>query len=89
MEAITVHEVDINKLTSPLSRSNEKTVYCLCCTSVSITPSVNTDRSWYCPGESIAISTEAENHSNRNVRVIRASLMLVESYINRANGYEK
>ena len=71
MKTITIHKVDINKLTAPLSKSNEKTMYFLWA-SGSITLSVNTDKSGYCPGESIAISTEAENHSNRNVRVTHA-----------------
>jgi len=75
--AITVNEiVDINvpQLTTPLSSSNEKTLCCLCCASGPVSLSVTTDRGGYCPGESIAISTEAENHTNRRVRAVRASL---------------
>ena len=75
--AITVHEIfDINtaQLIMPLSRSNEKTLCCLCCTSGPLSLSVQTDRGGYCPGESIAISTEGENHSNRRVTAVRATL---------------
>ncbi|XP_065904700.1 arrestin domain-containing protein 3-like [Dysidea avara] len=75
--AITVNEiVDINvpQLTAPLSSSNEKTVCCLCCASGPISLAVTIDRGGYCPGESIAISTEAENHTNRRIRAVRASL---------------
>ncbi|XP_065903775.1 arrestin domain-containing protein 4-like [Dysidea avara] len=75
--AITVNEsVDINQpqLTTPLLCSKDKTLHCLWCTSGPISLSVTTDRGGYCPGESIAISVEAENHSNRRVTAVRASL---------------
>ena len=77
IRGITVQEiVDINtaRLTKPLLRSNEKTVCCLCCTCVPISLSAKTDRGGYCPGESIAISTEVENHSNRRIVCVRATL---------------
>ena len=80
---ITVNEIiDINtpQLTVPLSYSNEKTLCCLCCTSGPISLSVKTDRRGYCPGESIAISTEAENHSNRRITSVRATLKQVVVY---------
>ena len=85
--AITVNEiVDINtaQLTAPLSSSNEKTLCCLCCASGPISLSVKTDRGGYCPGESIAISTEAENHTNRRITSVRATLKQVVAYY--ANG---
>ena len=75
--AITVNElIDINtaRLLAPLSSSNEKTVCCLCCASGPISLSVTIDRAGYCPGESIAISTVAENHSSRKITAVRASL---------------
>ena len=81
--AITVNEiVDINtsQLTAPLSSSNEKSLCCLCCASGPISLSVKTDRGGYCPGESIAISTEAENHSNRRISCVRATLKQVVVY---------
>ena len=72
-----MHEIiDINmaRLTRPLSRSVEKTLCCLCCASGPVFLSVQIDRGGYCPGESIAISTEAENHTNRRVTGVRATL---------------
>ena len=33
-----------------------------------------TDRGGYCPGESIAISMEIENHSSRRINCVLASL---------------
>ena len=81
--AITINElVDINlpKMLTPLSSSNEKTLCCGCCASGPISLSVTIDRAGYCPGESIAISTEAENHSNRKIRAVRATLKQMVSY---------
>ena len=81
--AITVNEVvDINtpQLTVPLSGSNEKTLCCLFCASGPISLSVTLDRGGYCPGESIAISTEAENHSSTRITAVRASLRQTVSY---------
>lgn len=86
--AITVNEiVDINtaQMTSPLSSSNEKTLCCLCCASGPISLSVKTDRAGYCPGESIAISTEAENHSNRRMSRVRATLKQIVVYYARGH----
>ena len=64
--------VDINtaQLTAPLSSSNEKTLCCLFCASGPLALSVSIDRGGYCPGESIAISTAAENHSNRRITAV-------------------
>ena len=81
--AITVHEIiDINKarLTTPLSRSVEKTLFCLCCASGPLFLSVEIDRGGYCPGESIAISTEAKNHTNRRVTGVQATLKQLVDY---------
>ena len=86
--AITVNEiVDINtaQLTAPLSSSNEKTLCCLCCASGPISLSAKTDRGGYCPGESIAISTEGENHSNRRITCVRATLKQVVVYYARGH----
>jgi len=87
---ITINEtVDINThyLTTPLSSSNEKTLCCLCCASGPISLSVITDRGGYCPGESIAISTEAENHSNKSVTTIQASLKQIVVYFARGQSH--
>jgi len=74
---ITISEVvDTNtpELGAELSSSKEKTLCCLYCTSGPISLSVTTDRGGYCPGESIAIRAEVENHSNRGVSAVRANL---------------
>ena len=86
--AITVNEiVDINtaQLTTPLSSSNEKTLCCLWCASGPISLSVSIDRGGYCPGESIAISTAAENHSNRRITAVRATLKQTVVYYARGS----
>ena len=88
--AITVNEtVDVNtaQLTTPLSSSNEKTLCCLFCASGPLSLSVQTDRGGYCPGESIAITTEGENHSNRRVTSVRATLKQVVVYNAKGHGY--
>ena len=80
---ITVNEIiDINtaQLIMPLSGSNEKTLCCLCCASGPISLSAKTDRGGYCPGESIVISTEGENHSNRRINSVRATLKQIVTY---------
>ena len=82
-KVITVGEaVDINtaELASPRSNAKEKTLCCLCCASGPISLSVKTDRGGYCPGESIAISTEVENHSNRRINCVRATLKQKVAY---------
>ena len=84
--AITVNDiVDINtsQMTTSLSSSSEKTLCCLCCTSGPISLSVKTDRGGYCPGESIAISSEVENHSNRRIKSVQATLKQVVVYFAR------
>lgn len=76
-KVITVGEaVDFNtaELASPRSNASEKTLCCLCCASGPISLSVKTDRGGYCPGESIAISTEVENYSSRRINSVRATL---------------
>ena len=75
--AINVNEViDINtpSLREPLSGANDKNMCCLCCTSGPISLTAKTDRGGYCPGESIAISIEAQNHSNVRMKSVRATL---------------
>ena len=75
--AINVNEViDINipRLRAPLSGSNDKTVCCLWCASGPISLTATIDRGGYCAGESIAISVEAQNHSNIRMSYVRATL---------------
>ena len=74
--AIIVNEViDINtpRLRKPLSGSTDKTLHCLWCTSGPVSLTAKIDRGGYCPGESIAVSVEAENGTNRKMS-IRATL---------------
>ena len=81
--AITVNEiVDINTghLTVPLSISDEKTICCLCCASKPISLSVKTDRGGYCPGESIALIMEVENHSNKRITSVEVCLKQMVVY---------
>ena len=88
--AITVHEiVDINtaQWIAPLSSSNEKTLCCLCCASGPISLSAKTDRGGYCPGESIAISIEADNHTNRRITYVQATLKRVVVYYARGGSH--
>jgi len=63
-----------------LSSSGEKTLCCLCCASGPVSLSAKTDRGGYCSGESIAITTEAENHSSRRVTVVQATLKQIVVY---------
>ena len=65
----------------------KKTFCCLCCASGPISLSVKTDRGGYCPGESIAISTEAENHTNRRITSVQATLRQVVVYYARGRSY--
>ena len=86
--AITVVEtIDTNlpHLKQSLSSSNEKTICCLCCASGPISLSAMTDRGAYCPGESIAISTEVENHSSRRITAVQASLKQEIAFFARGN----
>ncbi|XP_054153468.1 arrestin domain-containing protein 3-like [Oppia nitens] len=61
--------IDINRreYLIPVENSIEKSLCCLCCTSGPIHLYARTDRTGYCPGESISITAEFENHSRRTV----------------------
>ncbi|XP_065829337.1 arrestin domain-containing protein 3-like [Oscarella lobularis] len=71
--------IDVNRpeLLVPMRSENEKHLCCLCCQSGPITLSASIDRSAYCPGESVVISANAENLTNRQMRGIRAQLIAV------------
>lgn len=64
-----ISPIDINKpeYQMPVENNMEKILCCWLCTSGPISVSARTDRRGYCPGESIAISAEFENHSSRTV----------------------
>ena len=75
--AINVNDVvNINtpQLTTPLSGSCDKTLCCFCCVTGPVSLTAKIDRGGYCPGESISITTEAENRSNIKMNCIRATL---------------
>ncbi|PVD20087.1 hypothetical protein C0Q70_20581 [Pomacea canaliculata] len=64
-----ISPIDINRpeYQTQVENSVEKTLCCWLCTSGPISITSFTDRRGYCPGESIAISAEFDNHSSRTV----------------------
>ena len=67
---------DVKKplLMRPLSKSKEKMLCCLWCTSGPLMLTATIDRGVYYPGESISITTEIENHSSRSLAGVVAKL---------------
>ncbi|VDI51695.1 Hypothetical predicted protein, partial [Mytilus galloprovincialis] len=80
-----ISPIDINKAEYQLcvESSIEKTLCCWMCTSGPISMTARSDRRGYCPGESIAISAEFENHSSRTV-IPMATLYQTQAFF--ANG---
>ncbi|KAI8478878.1 Arrestin domain-containing protein 3 [Branchiostoma belcheri] len=80
-----IDHIDINDTyhLTPTGGSREKTLCCWLCTSGPVSLSARTDRRGYCPGESIAISAEFENHSSRRM-IPKAALYQTQCY--RAGG---
>ena len=80
-----ISPIDINKPEYQLcvESSIEKTLCCWMCTSGPISMTARSDRRGYCPGESIAISAEFENHSSRTV-IPMATLYQTQAFF--ANG---
>lgn len=80
-----ISPIDINKAEYQIcvESSVEKTVCCWLCTSGPISITARTDRKGYCPGESIAISAEFDNHSKRTV-IPYATLYQTQAFF--ANG---
>ncbi|XP_023932175.1 arrestin domain-containing protein 3-like [Lingula anatina] len=64
-----ISPIDINKqeYQLPVENSVEKSLCCWLCISGPISVCARTDRRGYCPGESIAISADFENHSSRTI----------------------
>ncbi|XP_046582154.1 arrestin domain-containing protein 3-like isoform X2 [Haliotis rubra] len=64
-----ISPIDINRpeYQTQVESSVEKTLCCWLCMSGPISITARTDRRGYCPGESIAISAEFDNHSSRTV----------------------
>ncbi|XP_072037735.1 arrestin domain-containing protein 3-like isoform X3 [Amphiura filiformis] len=65
-----IDHIDINTsaLLAPQTGFQEKTVCCGLCVAGNISMSIKTDRKGYCPGESIAISSEFQNQSGRRIK---------------------
>ncbi|XP_065829335.1 arrestin domain-containing protein 2-like [Oscarella lobularis] len=76
-----IEYVDVNQpaLLVPMRSENDKHLCCLCCKSGPIKLSASIDRSAYCPGESVVVSANAENLTNREMRGIRAQLIAVKT----------
>lgn len=64
-----ISPIDINRseYLVPLEKHKEKTFCCLWCTPGHISVYAKTERTGYCPGESILINAEFENHTRRTV----------------------
>lgn len=61
--------IDINRpqYQSPVEKEAEKSFFCFLCTPGQISLKASTNRSGYCPGESIVIKADFENNTNRTV----------------------
>ncbi|XP_067119695.1 arrestin domain-containing protein 3-like [Centruroides vittatus] len=77
-----ISPIDINRTEylMPVENSVEKTLCCWCCTSGPITLYARTDRKGYCPGESIAITADFENHSSRTI-IPHATLHQTQTFL--------
>ncbi|KAI1296545.1 Arrestin domain-containing protein 3 [Halotydeus destructor] len=77
-----ISHIDINKpeYLIPVESSIEKRLCCWCCISGPVCLVARTDRKGYCPGESIAITADFENHSNRTV-IPQASLHQTQTFV--------
>ena len=76
---VTVNSLmDLNQdasLSKPVTASNDKTFGCFCCTSGPLSAMVNLPRSGYTGGESIPISAEIENLSDKVMSKSQAKLI--------------
>ncbi|XP_071794769.1 arrestin domain-containing protein 3-like [Asterias amurensis] len=59
----------------PLQGNDSKTVCCWCCASGPILTQASTDKGAYVPGETIFVSCNIENNSNRNIVDLNAKLI--------------
>jgi hypothetical protein len=70
--------VDLNlaeeDLTLPRRSEGQKVLCCLCCKSGPLTLAVSTNRGGYCAGENILVTASLENGTNKQIRVIEATL---------------
>ena len=77
--AFTVLErVDLNpsqeELTAPRRGEGQKMLGYRCCQSDPLTLAASTDRSAYCAGENILLNAQLENSTNREIRMLKATL---------------
>ena len=76
--AFTVLErVDLNlsqDVIAPRRGEGQKTLGCLCCQSGPLTLAVSTNRGAYCAGEKILLNARLENNTNKEMRMLRATL---------------
>lgn len=74
--------IDINRTEYlvPVENNIEKLLCCWCCTSGPVSLYAKTDRKGYCPGESIAITADFENLSNRTV-IPHATLHQAQTFL--------
>ena len=78
--AFTILErVDLNlsteDLTLPRRGEGQKTLGCLCCESGPLSLTVSTDRAGYCSGEKILVTARLENNTNKEMRMLKATLV--------------
>jgi hypothetical protein len=77
--AFTILErVDLNlspeDLSFPRRGEGQKTLGCLCCESGPLSLTVSTNRGAYCSGEQILVTARLENNTNKEMRMLKATL---------------
>ncbi|XP_045216632.2 arrestin domain-containing protein 3-like isoform X2 [Mercenaria mercenaria] len=78
-----VNLLDLNTIPNAMngtSRTNQKTLCCLCCESDPICAMLAVDRIGYVPGEAIVFRSEINNNSNREMTCSKANLVMQVRY---------
>lgn len=78
-----VNLLDLNTVPNAMngaSKTDQKTLCCLCCESEPIIASVSTDRTGFVPGEAIVFRSEIENKSDREMTCSKAKLVMQVRY---------
>ncbi|CAH1233700.1 ARRDC3 [Branchiostoma lanceolatum] len=65
---------------TPMAGQKSKMLCCLCCASGPIELQVQTDRTAYCPGETVQMRGNIENNANEKVTHVTAKLIQVVSF---------
>ncbi|XP_078598581.1 arrestin domain-containing protein 3-like isoform X1 [Branchiostoma floridae x Branchiostoma japonicum] len=65
---------------TPMAGQKSKMLCCLCCASGPIELQVQTDRTAYCPGETVQMRGTVENNANEEVTHVSAKLIQVVSF---------